>query len=103
MPDSTVHKTNIFGQEYIMKSSADAALMSKISNYVNQKMDELEESGLNPNSEQLKIAVHACMNIAYELFLEKNKKNEIIRGIEAKGDAFIEFIDDRIKNIKTRK
>ena len=43
------------------------------------------------------------MNIAYELFLEKNKKNEIIRGIEAKGDAFIEFIDDRIKNIETRK
>ena len=39
MPDSTVHKTNIFGQEYIMKSSADAALMSKISNYVNQKME----------------------------------------------------------------
>ena len=34
-----------------MKSSADAALMSKISNYVNQKMDELEECGLNPNSE----------------------------------------------------
>ena len=41
MPDSTVHKTNIFGQEYIMKSSADAELMSEISNYVNQKMVSL--------------------------------------------------------------
>ena len=103
MPDSTVHKTNIFGQEYIMKSSADAELMLEISNYVNQKMDELQESGLNPNSEQLKIAVHACMNIAYELFLEKNKKSKIIRNLEIKGEAFVEFIDERIKNIENQK
>ena len=103
MPDSIVHKTNIFGQEYIMKSAADAELMLEISDYVNQKMDELQESGLNPNSEQLKIAVHACMNIAYELFLEKNKKNEIVRNIEAKGEAFVEFIDERIKNIENQK
>ena len=103
MPNGTVHKANIFGQEYIMKSSADAELMSEITDYVNQKMDELQKSGLNPNSEQLKIAVHACMNIAYELFLEKNKRSENIRNIEAKGGAFVEFIDERIKNIETKK
>ena len=91
MPDSTVHKTNIFGQEYIMKSSADAALMSKISKYVNQKMDELEESGLNPNSEQ------TCTGYG-NLLLKFNQHVKALTYIK-KGTGFISFTQKDFKII----
>ena len=94
---------NIYGQDYVLKSSADQEYINKIAEYVNSKMKEIESSGLDANSQQLKIAVLSAMNIADELFQSLEKNSSIISTIDSKGNSFIEYIDDRIKEIESQK
>ena len=101
MSDKSKNLTvNIYGQEYMLKSVADQEYINKIADYVNSKMKEIENTGLDANSQQLKIAVLSAMNIADELLQSLDKNNEIITTIETKGNSFIEYIDDRIKEIE---
>ena len=94
---------NIYGQDYVLKSAADDNYINKIAEYVNSKMKEIESSGLDANSQQLKIAVLSAMNIADELFQSLEKNSSIISTIQTKGNSFIEYIDDRIKEIESQK
>ena len=94
---------NIYGQDYVLKSAADDEYINKIAEYVNSKMKEIERSGLDANSQQLKIAVLSAMNIADEFFQSLEKNSSIISTIESKGNSFIEYIDDRIKEIESQK
>ena len=92
-----VVKVNILGQDYFIRSSANQKYFHKVENYINEKTSELIESGLNPDTEQLKIAVLACMNITDELFLYKEQKKEVLSKIESKSNALLEFIDEKLK------
>ena len=92
-----VVKVNILGQDYFIRSSANQQYFQKVEKYINLKTDELVESGLNPDTEQLKIAVLACMNITDELFLYKEQKKEVLTKIESKSNALLEFIDEKLK------
>ncbi|MDB4859521.1 cell division protein ZapA [Candidatus Marinimicrobia bacterium] len=91
-----VVKVNILGQDYFIKSSANQTYFKQVEEYINSKTEELIESGLNPDTEQLKIAVLACMNITDELFLYKNQKKEVLSKIESKSNALLEFIDEKL-------
>ena len=91
---------NIYGQDYILKTAAHKKYILKIADYVNLKMKEVESSGLDSNSQQLRIAVLSAMNIADELFQSIDKNDKILTTIESKGNSFIEYIDDRIKEIE---
>jgi len=91
-----VTKVNILGQEYFIKSSAKSGYFKEVSNYVNEKMKEIIDEGIDPNTQQLKIAVLACMNITDELLSYKKKNNEILNEIEGKSASIIEYIDEKI-------
>ena len=91
-----VVKVNILGQDYFIKSSANQTYFKQVEEYIDSKTEELIESGLNPDTEQLKIAVLACMNITDELFLYKNQKKEVLSKIESKSNALLEFIDEKL-------
>ena len=93
---------NIYGQDYVLKSTADQDYINKIAEHVNSRMKEVESTGLDASSQQLKIAVLSAMNIADELFQSLNKNDKIISTIETKGSSFIEYIDDRIKEIESQ-
>jgi len=93
---------NIYGQEYVLRSTADQDYINKIADYVNSKMKEIESTGLDASSQQLKIAVLSAMNIADELFQSNDKNSKIISTIETKGNSFVEYIDDRIKEIESQ-
>ena len=80
--DSNVVRVNILGQEYVMKTSADPKYIQDVAKYVNEKMDEIKQSGVDPSSQQLKIAVLACMNITAELFDVKSKSKDVISKVE---------------------
>lgn len=101
--ESKLIKVNIYGQEYTLKSPAQKSYIDKIANFVENRMKEVEETGLDANSQQLKIAVLAAMNIADELLKSNDKSEKLISTIELKGKSFIEYIDDRIKQIETKK
>ena len=61
-------------------------------------MEELIDSGIDPATQQLYIAVLACMNISDELFSFKKQNDEVLTQIESKSSSIIEYIDDSLKN-----
>ena len=103
MSESKMITVNIYGQDYMLKSDADEEYINKIAKIVEDRMKDIENTGLDPNSQQLKIVVLAAMNIADELLQSEGKKNKLITKIEAKSNSFIEYIDDRINEIESTK
>jgi len=91
-----VVRVNIFGQQYVIKTSADASYINKVADYVNERMEEVQQSAGDDQS-QLRTAVLTAMNITDELFVDRRKHNIVIDKIEAKTLAITEFIEDKIK------
>ena len=92
-----VKKIKLLGQDYLIKSS-ESSEMLRIADYVDKKMQEVINSGIDQNSQQLRIAVFACLEIAGELFLYKNKNKKILNKVEKKSKLLIELIDDKLKD-----
>jgi cell division protein ZapA len=102
MSTSNVVKVNILGQEYVIRTSADPSYIKEVAAYMNEKMDELISSGIDANSQQLKIAVLAGMNITDELFAQKESKKKLIDSVEAKTIAITEFVENKINEIEPK-
>ena len=98
--DSNVVRVNILGQEYVMKTSADPKYIQDVAKYVNEKMSEIKDSGVDPSSQQLKISVLACMNITAELFDIKLKSKDVMVKVEEQALKISEYIDKKINSIK---
>ena len=97
-----VLKVKILGQDYVIRSSAGQKYLNEVSAYVNEKMEEIMASGID-DSQQLRIAVLAAMNITDELFSYKKEKQKFVDKVEAKTLAITEFIDNRITEIESEK
>ena len=97
-----VLKVKILGQDYVVRSSAGQKYLNEVSAYVNEKMEEIMASGID-DSQQLRIAVLAAMNITDELFSYKKEKQKFVDKVEAKTLAITEFIDNRIAEIDSEK
>ena len=93
-----VHKIKLLGQDYLIKTS-NSNDMQEIENYVEEKMKEVIDSGIDSNSQQLRIAVFACLEIAGELFLYKKNHNKKIDKIERKSKLIINLINDKLDKI----
>jgi len=98
--NSNVVRVNILGQEYVMKTSANPKYIQDVAKYVNEKMDEIKESGVDPSSQQLKISVLACMNITAELFDIKSKSKDVVSRVENQALKISEYIDKKIDSIQ---
>ena len=92
-----VKKIKLLGQDYLIKSS-ESSEMLKISEYVNKKMQEVIDSGIDQNSQQLRIAVFACLEIAGELFLYKQKNKKALNKLEKNSKVLIELIDEKLND-----
>ena len=97
-----VVKVNILGQDYVVRSSAGQKYLNEVARYVNEKMEEIKASGID-ESQQLRIAVLAAMNITDELLSYKKEKQKFVDKVEAKTRAITEFIDNRIIEIESEK
>ena len=95
----------VLGQKYTIKTSADKNYINKLAAYINQSMDELKASGMDSNTQQLRIAILACMNIADELFQQKDKKDsdsQLIDKIKSKTISLKEYVDQQISSFEKR-
>jgi len=101
MSASNVVKVNILGQEYVIRTSADPAYIKEVGAYMNEKMNELIASGIDANSQQLKIAVLAGMNITDELFGQKANQKKLIDTVEARTLAISEFVEGKIDDLES--
>ena len=95
-----VLKVKILGQDYVVRSSAGQKYLNEVSSFMNEKMDEVKASGID-DSQQLRIAILAAMNITDELFTFKKEKKKFIDKVEAKTRAITEFIENRIDEIES--
>ena len=86
MKDKKKLKIKIFDKEYSLLVENEE-IAKELAIYVNKVMEETKEE--LPDQPAQTIAIIACLNIAYDLFLEKNKNRELV--IQA---------SDKIKKIK---
>ena len=94
-----VKKVRILGQDYLIKSS-ESSNMIKITEYVNSKMEEVIKSGIDRNSQQLRIAIFACLEIAGELIIYKEKKDNLIARVEDNSKLILDLIDEKLSKDK---
>ena len=94
-----VVKVNILGQDYVVRSAAGQKYLERVAKYVNEKMEEIKASGID-DSQQLRIAILAAMNITDELLTYKKEKDKFVDKVEAKTIAITEFIENRIHDIE---
>ena len=94
-----VQKVKILGQDYLIKSS-ESSNMIKITEYVNSKMEEVIKSGIDRNSQQLRIAIFACLEIAGELIIYKEKKDNLIARVEDNSKLILDLIDEKLSKDK---
>ena len=97
-----VVKVNILGQDYVVRSAAGQKYLEKVAAYVDEKMEEIKASGID-DSQQLRIAILAAMNITDELFTYKKEKQKFVDKVEAKTLAITELIENRIHDIEESK
>ncbi len=102
MMKTKVVKVNILGQDYVVRSAAGQKYLEKVAAYVDEKMEEIKASGID-DSQQLRIAILAAMNITDELFAYKKEKKKFVDKVEAKTIAITEFIENRIHDIEADK
>lgn len=86
MTDKKKLKIKIFEKEYSLLVENEE-IAKELAVYVNKVMEETKEE--LPDQPVQTIAIIACLNIAYDLFLEKNKNRELL--IQA---------SDKIKKLK---
>jgi len=79
-------KIKIFDKEYSLLVENEE-IAKELATYVNKVMEETKEE--LPDQPAQTIAIIACLNIAYDFFLEKNKNREFL--IQA---------SDKIKKLK---
>ena len=94
-----VHKIKLLGQDYLLKTSGNSNMI-EITQFVERKMQEVIDSGIDSNSQQLRIAVFTCLEIAGELFLHKNENKKKIDKIEKKSKLILDLIEDKLDKIK---
>ena len=94
MEQTNVTTVHIFGREYKIKGVADKSYIQKMATYVDQRMKELSKNSSLPSQERL--AILAALNIADELFQERQKSLNTLSSIEHRTDELITMLDNRL-------
>ncbi|MBI2916087.1 MAG: cell division protein ZapA [Elusimicrobia bacterium] len=82
----------IHGQTYeILGNSADTLYYHSLARYVEEKMKEIQQSTQIVSSQ--KIAVLAALNVADELFQERDTKSISVKSLEGKQQELIHILD----------
>lgn len=91
-------EVEIFGQTYTIKGEADDPYVTKLSRYVDAKMQELART--SPNLPTAKLAILAAINITHELFELRQDKQTQETLIEGKAKDLIESIEEQFSDLK---
>ena len=98
MSKQNVIKVPIMGQDYVVNTSASEKYIQDIASFVNNKMIEIQDSGIEKES-QLRIAVLGAMNIADELFTQRKSQDNIIKKLDKKAEKLSSMVEKEIQMI----
>lgn len=88
----TLVRVTIFGQEYMIRGKAEPEYIERVAKYVNDKMEEIENSVTSSHS-ALKIAILAAMNITDELFSARRETEDGLKDICRRSEILVKEID----------
>ena len=84
-------KVEIFGSEYRIRGDADPECIQEIAHYVDSKMREVSsETSLGSS---LKVAILAALNIAGELFGEREDRNRLLAQVQDRAEELTRSLD----------
>jgi cell division protein ZapA len=84
-------KVRIFDHEYLIKSEEDDEQVSRIAEYVNEKLREIKDNDMELSEK--KIVILAALNIASEYFQLLNERDELLARLQQRTEALIYNID----------
>jgi len=94
MTEKNTEKVEIFGQEYKIKGVGNPQYIHRIAGYVDKKMREIaHSSGIMSQS---RIAILAALNIADELYQEREEREKRQEELEGKAARLGELLDGEI-------
>ena len=70
-----VTRVNIFGREYTIRGAGSPAYISEIAHYVDMKMRQMTDNATMAST--AKVAIIAALNIADELYQDRDKFEEL--------------------------
>ena len=77
-------RVQIFGTSYTIRGEADAAYVQNVAAYVDAKMREINEK--LPVASVAKVAVLASLNLADELFREREERRRLSQRVTERAD-----------------
>jgi cell division protein ZapA len=95
-PESGILKINIYGTEYPIRSdiNSDSEYIRTVADYVDKKMREIDNATQAKSS--LKVAILAALNIADELFQERESKADLVNQMSGKMKTLSDSLDKQL-------
>lgn len=84
-------EVHIMGQKFLVRSESDEHYVSRVAEFVNEKVTEISRKTQSIPS--LNVAILAAMNIADEYLRMRDKKEQIFQSVEKRIRGLIELID----------
>jgi len=81
----------IGGQRYVVRSDADATYVRTLAGYLDERIEEVKNaSRVIPTQ---KLAILAALNVADELFKERQSREDLKSKVREKSKAVLAFLD----------
>jgi cell division protein ZapA len=90
----------LFGQRFTVVSDNDEAKVRDIVAFVNRRLEEIRESSKRIQTDQ--IALLAALNIAEELFEERQKNRSLRRKVRDRSMKLLNSIDAMARDLDAR-
>ena len=87
-------KVEIYGSEYRIRGDADPESIQEIAHYVDSKMREVDSETALGSS--LKVAILAALNIAGELFRERDDRNKLLAEVEERAEELSQELESQL-------
>jgi len=97
MLDPTSVTVSIYGHEYTLKGEADSEYVQKVAGFVDRKMKEIADNSSIAST--TKVAILAAINIADELFRERQKRHEALALLDERTGQIANLLEKEVGNI----
>ena len=94
MLDPTSVTVNIYGHEYTLKGEADSEYVQKVARFVDRKMKEVAENSTLAST--TKVAILAAINIADELFRERQKRHQALAMLDERTGQIAQLLEKEV-------
>ncbi|MFO7652451.1 MAG: cell division protein ZapA [Candidatus Krumholzibacteriia bacterium] len=94
MIEPTTVTVTIFGHQYTLRGDADPEYVEKVAGFVDRKMQEVADSSSAMST--TKVAILAAINVADELFRERQKRHEALAMLDEKTGEMARLLDREV-------